>query len=66
MMDEDKLIKLLELCCDVMNAAADIDINVEKEMDTAMKTILTVADKHIIADFANIRAAFRSNSDTIQ
>jgi hypothetical protein len=63
---EDKLVKLLELCCDVTNKANVLDIDVDKEIDALMKKILTVSHAAIAADLANIRAALRPQSNTVQ
>lgn len=66
MFDENKLLKLMETCCDVMNLAAALDININAELEAATRKILTVAHERSSADLANLRAALRPRSTAVQ
>ena len=62
MMDTDKLQTLVQTCCDALNLARDLDIDISREFDALTKKILTVSDAACVADLENLRAALRPNS----
>jgi acyl carrier protein len=66
MMNTDKLQKLVQLCCDVMNVADELDINIDAEMDAVMKNIQTVSDVVTADDLHLLRISLRPLSKFIQ
>ena len=66
MMNTDKLQKLVQLGCDLMNLADEIDLDIDAEMDAVMKKIQQVSDVRTADDLKMLRAALRPISNAIQ
>jgi CHAD domain-containing protein len=66
MMNTDKLQKLVQLCCDVMNAADELDIDIGHEMDAVLKKIQSVSDVTTADDLHLLRVSLRPLSKSIQ
>ena len=65
-MNTDKLQKLVQLGCDLMNLADEIDLDIDAEMDAVMKKIQQVSDVRTADDLKMLRAALRPISNAIQ
>ena len=66
MMDIDKVQKLMQLACDFMNVAEELEIDIDREMEPLLKKIQTVSDRRIFDDLKSLRAALRPLSDAVQ
>jgi hypothetical protein len=66
MQDTDKVQALVQKICDALNLAAELDIDIRKEMDVVGAKILKVSSAADAADLKMLRAAFRPLSSAVQ